>query len=235
MASTTVKYLTILRPKGGMLSYLQSLGAVLLMDGTLDGAAIKNFGSAGSALNGTATDITIDANGMNFNGTTSAVTIASATALSSLTDATYLMIAQAAGIGENNSGRLWNWDNVNHLGATAPATAASIVLRYGRATTAADTTFTNLLPALPSQRFIALMEWNGTAGTIEGHAAFQGAASYTAGTNSNGTGAVYTGTDLYIGNRQLNDRTWNGYISLFAIIPRVLTTDERAVILAFFK
>lgn len=209
--------------------YLRQLGAVLIYNGTINGNEIANLGSGGVTLNGTPSNVTIDANGMNFNGTTSVVSRAANAAINSLTEFTYMQVWKATTVGENSGGRLWNWDNVNTLGALGPGTAGAgnIDLRVGRATTAANSAFANFIGSFPSPEIITFMSWDGT--DISGHAARAGDSALTAGTNTNGSGTVTSiaASTLYIGNRQLNDRTWNGYIKWFVIFNKVLTPTER--------
>lgn len=221
-----------LTPAQAYAAYIASLGGVLLYNGTLtaDGTKIANLGTAGAALDGTPTDIAIDANGMNFNGATSVVAAPVSVLISDLPAYTYIFIGRAINEGEGGGGRLWNWANLVTSGIVGAT--GTINLAIARATTAATANFTNFL-SYPSPRFMVIMGWDGT--TITGHAAKQGDSAYTLSTGGNGSGALtgLTGAILHIGNRQAGDRAYNGSGESFAVINKPLNDDERAAIAAF--
>lgn len=205
--------------------FFLALGAVLLYDGTP-----TNLGTAGSTFNGTPTDVTTDStNGMNFNGTTSSVEIPNGAAWADLINSgayTIVAIARATTVGENNSGRIWTVGASNHLCATS--TTPNLQAFVARASVPALTTLTTV-SAYPSSRFIMFMGWSGSA--ITGHGARAGDTALTAGSDSNGSGAVTSvgSSSLFLGNRSNSDRTWDGSIRLWALIPKVMSTDERNV------
>lgn len=205
-------------------SYLKSLGAIAIYDGTLNGGSIANLGTAGSAIDGVPTDVIIDANGMNFNGTTSRVVIPNHASWVNLTSYTYLAIALANSVGENAAGRIWT---IGSLGYSAFLNATPLLAGAIDRATDATTAYNGLISAYPSTRFINFMSWDGAS--ISGHAARVNATKLTAGANSNGSGALTAiGTNtLFLGNRNGSDRTWDGYIKLFAIIPYVLGLGTR--------
>lgn len=91
-------------------NFIASIGAVLFFDGTLNGSNIKNLGSLGAAGDGTPTDVTIDANGMNFNGTTSKIDVPALTGYNNLATYTLMMDLNPAGAGEGNAGHLITTD-----------------------------------------------------------------------------------------------------------------------------
>lgn len=206
-------------------AYLNSLGAVAIYDGTLNGSNIANLGSAGSAIDGVPTAVTINSTGMLFNGTTSQIVIPNHVSWVDLPAYTFIEVMQAATIGEGSSGRGWTVGSTSH---TSNLTATpSIVANVARATTAASSTMSNPIPAYPSGFFIIFMGWDGT--NITGHSARVGQTALVAGTNSNGSGAVTThgANNLFLGNRNGADRTLDGYIKLFAIVPSVLDLSTR--------
>lgn len=214
-----------LNTEPGTVAYLNSLGAIAIYDGTLNGSNIANLGSAGSAIDGVPTNVTIDSNGMNFNGTTSVITIPNHASWVDLPNFTYIAIAKANAIGENNAGRIWTVGSIIFTATTS--ITPNLQLFIARATTAASSTLTNPFTAFPSQEFIVFKGWDGT--NITGHSAKLGETVLTAGTNSNGSGAVtsHGASSLFLGNRNGTDRTWDGYIKLFAIIPTSLDLSTR--------
>ena len=217
----------VVMKQGGLQGYLLRLGAVLYYDGLLNGANIANRGSGGSVLDGVPAGVTIDSNGMNFDGAAASgsnIALASASAVAGLAAYTYIQIAYAVGAGAASGGRLWDYaNNGTHAGFVS---GANLVLRVAR-TGQASSTFTNFFPSYPQGPFIVFMGWSGTA--ITGHAAKLGATSLTTGTNADGSGAVtdISAQQLNVGNRTLLDRTWSGYQRVFAIINRTLSDAER--------
>lgn len=100
---------------GGLMTYndyIALLGGVLSFDGTLtdDATKIKNLGSLGASADATPTDVTIDANGMTFNGTTSLLTVPALTGYNNLETFSWVFDATPAGAGESNIGHLMTTD-----------------------------------------------------------------------------------------------------------------------------
>lgn len=216
--------------KNATVQLLLNLGAILILNKNVTNDAIpkaKNLGSGGAVLDGTMTDIIIDANGFNFNGTTSRIVIPTNTLLTGLTSYSYVFVGQAINGGGGDGGRLWGWANGNHTGLLSGApTPYTITRQVSRDTTSASATNSEYL-ATPSVRFYTSMRWDGS--TISGRIASAGDSALTNTTStSNGSGTVtnLTGLVLNIGARTLTDRTWNGYITWFAIINKVISDAE---------
>lgn len=92
---------------------IASLGGVLSFDGTLtdDSTKIKNFGSLGASADATPTDVTIDANGMTLNGTTSLLTVPALTGYNNLETFSWVFDATPTGAGESNIGHMITTDS----------------------------------------------------------------------------------------------------------------------------
>lgn len=204
-------------------AYLAGLNPLLWYDRTP-----TNRGSLGSAFDATPTNVTLDANGMNFNGTTSIVVIPTGAGWVDVINSgsyTMLAIAKATTVGENSSGRLWTIGALSHTcNATTTPTLVPTVAR----TSPASSTMSNPITAYPSAKFMLFMGWD-AGGTISGHSGKAGETALTAGTDANGSGDVtaLTTHTLNLGNRTGADRTWDGFIHTWALIPRVLTLAER--------
>jgi hypothetical protein len=207
----------------------QYYDAVLVLDGTLtedETPKMKNLGSAGSVLDGTLTDVTVDADGMHFNGSTSKIVVPTHTSLTGLSTYTYITIAKPASSGGGGSGRLWNWGNLSHVGWIAGSSSPWIVnTQIARASTPAQVSVTNFVPT--GTEFYHSVRWTGSV--ISSLTAKKGDSGLTGpNTTTNGSGAItsLTGQVLNVGNRTLNDRGWNGIIKLIAVIPSVLLDGD---------
>lgn len=201
-----------------------TLSPILYYDGTLNGSNIANLGSAGSALDGTTTAVTIDANGMNFNGTTSKIVVPDHAALQALATYTVVGIVKANGFGENNAGEIF------HLGAL---NAFRITGTAGRVTTVFDTNATDA-GATTNDAFIstgvglALFNTYDDAGDRRCHL-YRGIAGIateaTYSTFNAATGTRVTPVGAIVGNFS-DVRTWDGIINKIFVCNRLLTPTE---------
>lgn len=211
-----------------LVKYLQTLGAVLILDGTLNGSNIKNLGSAGAALDGIPTAIMIDANGMNFNGTNSLIAVPSNATLQAWTPGTFVGGFRARSAGEGGAGILYCWGNtINELrlgGAGSPTAIDSFITREDTSSTDArgDTT-----TGLMVDEWMCIFRTYDDAGDRKSRV-YKGVDN-TVSMLDDATFQAATGTllaksgDFNIGNRTLQDRTFDGLIKFVAWIPEVIS------------
>ena len=231
--STAFKSMLLMGSGVGLSDYLLSLGAVLIYDGTLAGSALANRGTGGSALNGTLSNVTITDGVMQFNGTNSYIQTPASTAYANLTDFEYVIIGTPSSSAGASAGRFWNYGTVSIFGTYTRANASSRVI-VGYTTTNSDVTtaasfFTGdtfqakFLSHSSATRLTTMHR--GVAGVVT---------SATYGTATAGVGSLLPSVaDLFWGNRQQADSGYGGSMRYIAIVPRVLTADERAAVTAF--
>lgn len=225
-------------PAQAYAAYVTSLGALLLYDGTLtaDGTKIKNLGGGGDTYDGTPTDVTIDANGMNFNGTTSKVVIPDGAAIQALTVWSIIAVARYAGYGENNVGTLLHLGAVSSGGFRSNTTANGQFLHNvdTNATDANSIADTSYLTLGQTALFIATYD-NGGDRIPKLYKGVNGTAVeavYSAQTV--GTGTLTPPVGAIIGNFA-DVRTLNGFIKSIALISRAVTADEMGNLATFAK
>lgn len=218
-------------PEITLASILASLGALVYADGTLNGSNIRNFGSLGASADGTPTAITIDGNGMNFNGATdgtSLISIANHASLNALTDFCYLFwLKPNASGGEGSSPRLWNWGNSAHVCFHSEASAALGILVDYSGTDSSVTTANNFVSqGVEQMLFIQHRASDKLSRAYKGIGGAVAEATYS-GTPTAGTGDITARPDaLIIGNRLAADSTFADYIKAYAIFGRELTAGE---------
>lgn len=224
----------MMRYKQSAAQYLQQLGAILLFDGTLTDdmtPKIANLGSAGSALDGVPTAVTIDENGMNFDGDTSMIVVPLTAALSALTDQEALVIGNPASGGEGGVGSFFRF-GLNPLRLAYISSGASILGGVDYNTTDATTIIVS--PGTGLRGFFLAHDASAKVSRIR--LAASGTVSNPTQTPVTGvTNLVAPTSDLVIGNHSAGTAGWDGYMSLFAYMGRMFTTQERSNIAAFFE
>jgi hypothetical protein len=158
-----------------------------------------------------------------FDGATSQLTVSTPTAINSLAQWTYMLVARANSAGEGSAGRLWDWDPTVHL---AYINLNDVLVILPHSTTNGVWRFLNMVPAYPTPWFVLFATWNSTA--LGGGMARVGDSGLTAPslqTSPVGTYAAPTGS-LYLGNRSTALRTWDGLLDEWAVFDRVLTGAE---------
>lgn len=214
---------------------LIALGAILLYDGTLALTKIDNLGTGGAALDGTPTDVTVDADGMHFNGTTSLIAVPNNAALTGLAVSTYAYLLRPATAGESGIGHFHQWGNTNGyvgFGGALTSLNARVSAGGGGSGTRAETTTTTGLAAdtlawvfrtydNTGDRKIHL--YKGVNGVVSEFAySLQQAAS----------AALDAVSTLTIGNSSGGANTYDGAIVRAAIFSGVLTAGNMAAIAA---
>lgn len=198
------------------------------------GTTVINYGSLGSGQNGTYSNATLAQTGQLgagqaalWNGITTYVQVPATAALETPTARTWCFLHNPTSGGEGNNGRLYNWANA---GNALFQTNVNKVLYALIATSA--TTATSLTPS----NFITLSAWQWSFITyddagdrkIRFYKGVSGAvteATYSTQTAATGTLAA-TGGDLFIGNRQLADQTYDGLIDEVIMCNSILTTAQ---------
>lgn len=208
--------------------YLAGLGALVVVDGTLSGSALLNKGTLGSGVTITPTDITLNSNGMVYNGTTSLITIANHASLNALASFCYLFWCNPnASTGEGSNPRLWSWGNSAHTGYHTEASAALTMSTDYATVDGAVTTANNFVSQGAEQ--ILFCQHRSSDALSRAYKGMDGAvveATYS-GTPTAGTGGIVTRPDaLIIGNTLNAANTFMDYIKAFAIFGRELTADE---------
>lgn len=228
----------VLGASRGATSYadaVRALGAILLMDGSLNGAKIANLGSAGAALDGTPTNVTVGATGMVFNGTTSLITVPTNAAINALSEWTYIVDCTPTDAGEISLGNFWNWGNGAFFLGRINSAITALRSYFGTTSFANSVTTTGLTAGQRVQLFFTfsftgdkkIRVYKAVGGTVTEYA-------YSAQTALGDAGIPnMAAVDLIIGNNGVASSTFNGPIKLFAIVGRVLTSAEIASVAEF--
>jgi lysophospholipase L1-like esterase len=232
--STRRRRMRVLGGGGGvdLMGYLQSLGAFLLYDGTLNGSALKNLGSGGATYDAALTDVTIDEDGMHFNGTTSIATITRTATLAGFTDHEWLTVWNATTLGESSAGALAQWGTLDyHLRLLSNN---RLITRVPHATSFAQAITANNAIDLETWTTI-FKSYNATSKVVRIHKNVNGTVTDISGTPTAGTGdfsVPAAGNNLTIGNNAGLANTFDGAIKYVAVFSRQLTSDERSAIVA---
>lgn len=198
------------------------------------GATATNYGSLGSGQNGTYSNATLAQTGQLgagqaalWNGTTTYVQISATAALETPTARTWCFLHNPTSGGEGGNGRLFNWANAGNL---LFQTNVNKVLYALIATSGVVPT------SLTPSNFVTLSTWQWSFMTyddagdrkIRFYKGIGGAVTEaTYSTQTAGTGTLSaSGGDLYIGNRQLADGTYDGLIDDLVMFNYVLTTAQ---------
>lgn len=218
-------------------AYVTSLGALLLYDGTLtaDGTKIKNLGSGGDTYDGTPTDVTIDANGMNFNGTTSKIVIPDGAAIQALATYSIIPIAHFVGYGENNAATLLHLGTDASMRFGASGNTGSMRMGFDAATTNADSiTAVGFMTLDQTALWVGTFDNAGdrTARIYRGLSGTVTEPTYGAQTAADGARVAPVGA--IIGNFS-DVRTHNGFIKSLAVVARVITAGEMANLASLAK
>lgn len=209
-------------------NYLLSLGAFLLFDGTMTGdlTKVKNLGSGGATYDATPTDVTIDMDGMNFNGTTSILTVPNNAAYANALITSQVIAHTRVNAGEGGNGTYFMFASNNNrlLNSTATALAARRITSGTNPQAVTTTSFTNAVPGVlymeyddSGDRLIHL--YKGVAGAVAEFA-------YSAQPAATGTLSAEANS-LNIGNDASAALTFNGEFRFFAWFNRVLTAAEK--------
>lgn len=210
---------------------LIDLGAIIVFDGTLtddETPKLKNLGSGGSALDATITDLTINENGMVFNGTSSLISVPNHSSLNALTDFCYLFWCKPnVSAGEGSNPRLWSWGNSAHTGYHSEATGAlNVSVDY--ASTDGFVTTANSFVAYGAEQML-FMQHRASDKLSRIYKGINGAvaeATYS-GTPTAGTGSIVARPDaLNIGNTLNGANTFADYMKTIAIFGRELLSSE---------
>lgn len=215
-------------------SYLQGLGALLIFDGTLtedETPKIANLGSVGSAIDGTPTAITVNENGMVFNGDTSKIVVPQHASLTSMDAQEWVIVGREATAGEGSSGAAFRW-GVGTTRASHVNTGANLLWALDYNTT--DALVSPLTPSVAERVYF----YSHDAATNTPAIRYGEGGNIVTPTQTPTVGVgtiVVPSTDLIIGNNSIDTQGWDGYMRLFAVFNRVLTTQERSNIAAFFS
>lgn len=207
-----------------------ALAPILLYDGTLTAdnpPRMKNLGTGGSAFDAVITDVTVDSNGMNFNGTTSALVIAAAAAITDLINLEVFFDANPVSTGESGVG---------------------VFFRYSLQTTRAGYSTTNILLAVDYVTTDATVQivspgngrrmyWYTHNGVTKvSNILVASTPTVTTPTQTPVTGVgdiVFPTADLIFGNNSAGTATFEGVYKQIALFNRQLLAAERSAQAAF--
>lgn len=205
--------------------YLLELGALLIYDGTLtdDSSKLRNKGSLGSAADGTPSNLTINENGMVFNGTNSQIDVPDVAGLQGLTSREIVVVGRMLGAGQFSAGTFFRWGTTTTRAAlVASGTILAFVVDYDGASDAITLTATP-----DDERRTYFFTHNHSTRTPqiiygEGGTLVTPTQSPTAG-----VGNLTAVSTLRIGNNQSLSGAWDGTQEIIAWFDRQLTTQER--------
>ena len=212
-------------------NYLNSLGAILVFDGqkTNDQTKIRNFGTSGNVLDGTPTNITINANGMFFNGTDSIIVVASDVPLQTWSTGTFFGEFNPTNAGEGSSGVFYSWGNtINEFRYSSSSTYIS---REDTDNNDARDDTTTVAPNNQSMILFRNYDHTGDKKIRIYEIISNTVTEFAYSLQSAATGNLIAKSGNFnIGNRTLQDRTFSGVIKWCAWINRVLTNNEMMLI-----
>ena len=208
--------------------YLLTLAPYLIFDGTLtdDKTKIKNRGSGGATFDGTPTAITIDANGMNFNGTTSKLNVPNGAGYANQSITTQVIWFNRVNGGAGNNGVYWIFASNNNrlLNASATTLASRRITSATNPQSVSTTSFANGVPG------ILFMEYDDTGDRlIHLYKGLNSAVSeFSYSTNIAATGTLTSESNsLNIGNDASNALGFNGSMRSWSWINGALTALQK--------
>lgn len=211
-------------------AYIAGLTPLFWMDGTMNGAAIKNLGSLGATQDGTPTAITVDSNGMNFNATTSVIQVTRSGSMDGITKMGWAFMVRPTSVGENSSGVLYRYANTAAAGVLNNINRA-LDMSVAATGNARSLTDNNFLPAYNTVPYWVFLEYeNDTDRLIRIYKGLSGAiteATYATQTAATGTLTPNNSTPLNIGNRSVGDNTYDGWMRQVIFLPRPFTPAEK--------
>lgn len=205
------------------------------------GTTVTNYGSLGSAVNGTFTPGSgaVAQTGQlgaseayDWDGTASLVTVAYNAGMDSLTTFTVAALIRADGAGEGTVGTIYTWGNLNTTASLrfVGASRALIFIHRYNTTVMQTVTSTALSTGQWYWVFAEYDEGGDRRGDIylsSGGVAVE--ASYASQQASVGT-VVTNGVSPIIGNLAVGSNTWDGQQDEIMWIPRLLTQAEKNTI-----
>lgn len=210
--------------------FVSSLLPVLLFDGTLTTDVtpkMKNLGTGGSFFDATITNVTVNENGMNFNGLTSALTIPIASAIANLTNLEFFFDANPVSTGESGVGVFFRY-------SLQPTRAGYSTTNILFAVDYVTTDATVQIASLGAGRRLYWYTHNGTSKISEIYVASTQTVTKPTQTPVTGVGdIIFPTADLIFGNNSIGTATFEGIFKKIALFNRQLTALERTNLAAF--
>ncbi len=219
-----------------IVGYLLSLSSPLILDmETLNAGKLKNLGTSGAALDATMSNITLNASGALYNGTTSYISVPYAAAIDPAAW-TYGFRVTAADAGEGSVANLFAWGNGGHRAFLNGALSAIRTLADGNNVDADSITSAGLGVGTDTWVFITfnnagerkLRVYTALPAGVRAELPYSSGPIAMTDTINSMSALV-----LFLGNRLSNDHTWNGSFRYVFIVPSILSEAAMNAIAGF--
>lgn len=201
------------------------------------GTNIPNFGSLGSAQDGTLTigagallqDSALGmAEAISWDGANTKVTIPNSASVDAISKYTWVFLCKANTLGEGNNGRLYEYASLGNTNCNIQATGAIRAGQRAATTNALSLSSSSFIPAFGLEHLMAIQYDDTTDRKIhffKGLSNVVTEATYTTQTAASGV-EQGTGSIFNIGNRTANDVTWDGLFTRVLHFNKILSGAE---------